>query len=187
MAAAVATPLEKQFSTIAGIDNMTSSSSLGSTVDHTAVLARPRHRRRRAGRSSRDREDAAPAPAGHQPAVISEVESGRVADSLLRAHIADALVAAARRDRRDDDRAAAVDDRRRRAGPGVRRGEVRRARAARSHGARLSQDRHRRSRDGDQRSERQPADRCALGAEDRVHAAGERAAQQRGAVPHRSA
>ena len=31
MAAAVATPLEKQFSTIAGIDNMTSSSALGST------------------------------------------------------------------------------------------------------------------------------------------------------------
>ncbi|MEO7083301.1 MAG: efflux RND transporter permease subunit [Gemmatimonadaceae bacterium] len=32
MAAAVATPLEKQFSTIAGIDNMTSSSLLGSTT-----------------------------------------------------------------------------------------------------------------------------------------------------------
>src|SRR5947208_885663 len=31
MASAVATPLEKQFSTVAGIDNMTSSSSLGST------------------------------------------------------------------------------------------------------------------------------------------------------------
>src|SRR5690349_5653995 len=31
MASAVATPLEKQFSTIAGIDVMTSSSSLGST------------------------------------------------------------------------------------------------------------------------------------------------------------
>ena len=31
MASAVATPLEKQFSTIAGIDQMTSSSSLGST------------------------------------------------------------------------------------------------------------------------------------------------------------
>ena len=31
MAAAVATPLEKQFSTIAGIDNMTSSSGLGNT------------------------------------------------------------------------------------------------------------------------------------------------------------
>src|SRR5579885_2511114 len=30
MASAVATPLEKQFSTIAGIDNMTSTSSLGS-------------------------------------------------------------------------------------------------------------------------------------------------------------
>ena len=32
MASAVATPLEKQFSTIAGIDHMTSTSSLGSTV-----------------------------------------------------------------------------------------------------------------------------------------------------------
>src|SRR5256884_9962702 len=31
MAAAVATPLEKQFSTIAGLDAMTSSSTLGST------------------------------------------------------------------------------------------------------------------------------------------------------------
>src|SRR5216117_1096852 len=31
MATAVATPLEKQFSTIAGVDQMTSSSSLGST------------------------------------------------------------------------------------------------------------------------------------------------------------
>ena len=31
MASAVATPLEKQFSTIAGIDSMTSSSSQGST------------------------------------------------------------------------------------------------------------------------------------------------------------
>src|ERR1051326_3215325 len=31
MAATVATPLEKQFSTIAGIDNMTSTSSLGQT------------------------------------------------------------------------------------------------------------------------------------------------------------
>src|SRR5213075_2806567 len=31
MASAVATPLEKQFSTIAGIDQMTSSSNLGST------------------------------------------------------------------------------------------------------------------------------------------------------------
>ena len=31
MAAAVATPLEKQFSTIAGIDNMTSTSALGAT------------------------------------------------------------------------------------------------------------------------------------------------------------
>ena len=59
MASAVATPLEKQFSTIAGIDNMTSTSGLGSTLDHDPVLARPEHRRRGAGRSGDDRQDAA--------------------------------------------------------------------------------------------------------------------------------
>ena len=40
MAAAVATPLEKQFSTIAGIDSMTSTSTLGQHADHAAVRAR---------------------------------------------------------------------------------------------------------------------------------------------------
>ena len=41
MAAAVATPLEKQFSTIAGIDNMTSSSGLGSTSITLSLNMRP--------------------------------------------------------------------------------------------------------------------------------------------------
>ena len=36
MASSVATPLEKQFSTIAGIDNMTSTSTLGPHVDHAS-------------------------------------------------------------------------------------------------------------------------------------------------------
>ena len=60
MAAAVATPLEKQFSTIAGIDTMTSTSTLGSDPDHAAVRPRPLHRRRRAGRPGRHRGRAAP-------------------------------------------------------------------------------------------------------------------------------
>ena len=51
MASAVATPLEKQFSTIAGIDSMTSTSSLGLDPDHAPVQPRPQHRRRRPGRA----------------------------------------------------------------------------------------------------------------------------------------
>ncbi len=39
MAAAVALPLEKQFSTIAGLDSMTSSSALGRNQHHAAVHA----------------------------------------------------------------------------------------------------------------------------------------------------
>ena len=58
MAATVATPLEKQFSTIAGIDNMTSTSSLGQTQIVDPVHARPRtstRRRRTCRRRSRRR------------------------------------------------------------------------------------------------------------------------------------
>ena len=42
MASSVATPLEKQFSTIAGIDSMTSTSALGAHADHAPVQPRPR-------------------------------------------------------------------------------------------------------------------------------------------------
>ena len=45
MASSVATPLERQFGRIAGVTEMTSTSSLGSTSDHAAVRPRPRHRR----------------------------------------------------------------------------------------------------------------------------------------------
>ena len=55
MASAVATPLEKQFSTIAGIDNMTSIVEPRLDVDHASVRARPQHRRGRAGRAGGDR------------------------------------------------------------------------------------------------------------------------------------
>ena len=54
MASAVATPLERQFTTIAGIDSMTSVSQPGHHRDHDPVLARPRHRRRGAGRAVGD-------------------------------------------------------------------------------------------------------------------------------------
>ncbi len=44
MAASVATPLERKLGTIAGINEMTSVSSVGSTVHRHAVRARPRRR-----------------------------------------------------------------------------------------------------------------------------------------------
>jgi multidrug efflux pump len=52
MASSVATPLERQFGRIAGINEMTSSSSLDG--HHFAVRSRPEHRWGCQGRSSRD-------------------------------------------------------------------------------------------------------------------------------------
>ena len=52
MAASVATPLEKQFTRIAGVTEMTSNSSLGSATRDAAVRSEPRYqcgRARRAG------------------------------------------------------------------------------------------------------------------------------------------
>ncbi len=138
MASAVATPLEKQFSTIAGIDNMTSTSSLGACNDHDSVLARPEHRRRRAGRSGDDRQDAQESAAGHHSAVVPEGESGRPADRVLRLHVDADADLAARRVRRDVHGAAHLDDAGRRAGERVRVGEVRRAHSARSERARAA-------------------------------------------------
>ncbi len=45
MASAVATPLERQFSTIAGLDNMTSTSIARLDPDHAPVQPEPQHRR----------------------------------------------------------------------------------------------------------------------------------------------
>ena len=56
MASAVATPLERQFGRIAGVNQMTSSSSLGLSIGLHAVRHEPQHRcccPRRAGRHQR--------------------------------------------------------------------------------------------------------------------------------------
>ena len=44
-----ATPLERQFSTIAGLDSMTSTNALGATPDHPRFQSEPRHRRSSTG------------------------------------------------------------------------------------------------------------------------------------------
>ena len=55
MASAVALPLEKQFSTIAGLTSINSTSSQGQTQHHAAVRFEPQHRRGRAGCPGDDR------------------------------------------------------------------------------------------------------------------------------------
>ena len=61
MARVVATPLEREFSTISGIDSMSSVSSSSSNPYRFAIPARSRYRLGRPGRAGRDRERHAPA------------------------------------------------------------------------------------------------------------------------------
>ena len=89
MASAVATPLEKQFSTIAGIDPMTSTSSLGFSQHHPSIHARPQHRCRGAGRAGGHQPGAEQFAAEHaDSAHLPEGESGRIADPLSGAALA---------------------------------------------------------------------------------------------------
>ncbi len=89
MASAVATPLEKQFSTIAGVDSMTSVSTSGQSHDHAAVLARPQHRRRGAGRPVGDRRRRAVAAVdAAQSADAAQGQPGRLRDPAARPHLA---------------------------------------------------------------------------------------------------
>src|SRR6202049_3839177 len=79
MAAAVATPLEKQFSTIAGIDNMTSSSQLGST-SITIQFSLDRRIDAAAGDVEAGICEALPRPPPrNSPAVLSKGNPGRPA------------------------------------------------------------------------------------------------------------
>ena len=88
MASAVASPLERQFTTIAGLDEMTSSSSTGSTnvtlqfdlsrdIDSAAVDV-----------ADRDRRGDAAAAGGHAgAAVVPQVQPGRFAGDVPRADL----------------------------------------------------------------------------------------------------
>ena len=63
MASSVATPLERQFTTIPGLDSMISTSSQGTTQHHAAVRPGPRHRWRHGGRGDGHRRGHAAAAA----------------------------------------------------------------------------------------------------------------------------
>ena len=165
MASAVATPLESQFSTIAGVSSMTSQSTSGLDQDHAAVRPRPQYRRapRRTCRPPSARRRASCRTNMPTPPSLSKGQSGRLADPLHRAELA-----ARCRCRRSTSMPrrcwrAHLDGGRRGAGQGLRRAEIRGARAGRSRGAGRARHRHRRrSRPPSQNGQRQPADRHAV-------------------------
>ena len=90
MASSVATPLENQFSMIAGlrVDDVGELARID--ADHARVRPEPAARRRRGGRAGGDHPGLAPAAAGHADAAdLHEGEPGRPADPLSRHHVDD--------------------------------------------------------------------------------------------------
>jgi hypothetical protein len=80
MATSVATPLIKQFATIAGIDTISTTNSLGN-LDRHPVRAQPQHRRGGGRRAGGDRAHAAAIAAGDDLAAeLPQGQSGRCAD-----------------------------------------------------------------------------------------------------------
>ena len=147
MASSVATPLEKQFTTIAGLDNMNSTSTQGST----AITLQFNLSRSLDG-AALDVQAAISAAARQlppnmpSPPSFQKVNPADQPDPLPDADVGDAAAVRARRVRRGDDGAAHLDRLGSCAGPGVRPSEVRRARAAGSAGARGPRHRDRRGR-----------------------------------------
>src|SRR5579863_8137327 len=129
MASAIATPLEKQFSTIAGIDSMTSTSSLGTSAITLQFSL------------SRNIDAAAHAHA----ADVHQSQPRGPADSLRRDGLENFAVVHRRPVRRDADGPAHLDGYRGRAGAGIWFAKVCRPRATRPAVPGHTTDRYRRS------------------------------------------
>ena len=183
MAAAVATPLENQFSTIAGLNSMIQFELARQHPDHPRIRPQPQARWRRRGRAGRHHPGHPPAAAGHADAAhLHQGQSRRSADSLSCPHFPNPSPVDPRRVRRDPHRPAHLHDQRRGPGAGAGRAEVRRARADGSARAGLAADRHQRNRNHAQELERQSAHRRHHRSAARLHPAGQRPVAHRGPV-----
>ena len=97
MAASVALPLEKQFTSIAGVTSINSTSTQGGTDITHSVRHQQEHRRRRPGRPVDDRPRLTAAPAGDAvAALLSEGQPGGSVDLLHRPAVVDAVARGAR-------------------------------------------------------------------------------------------
>ena len=163
MASSVATPLEKQFSTIAGIEAMTSTSGQGSTqITLQFALSRDIDAAAQdvqAAISQAQRQ----LPQEMLPPSYRKVDPSASPILYYALRTTHAPAVAARRVRRDVPGPAALDRRRRGAGAGVRLAEVRGADPARPPAARGAEHRDRRGLDGGPERQREPADRHAVG------------------------
>ena len=78
MASSVATPLEKQFSAIAGLDSMNSAKYPGKDPRYAAVQFEPEHRRRRSRRPVHDRPSLERPPNEYaHPTILSQGQPRR--------------------------------------------------------------------------------------------------------------
>ena len=178
MATAVALPLEKQFSAIAGLTSINSSSSQGQTQHHAAVRPEPQHRRGRAdvqamiARTTRALPPHMPAP----PSLQKNNPTDQSRD-VSRPAVRDAAAVDGRRVRADDPRAAHLDGERRRAGQRQRLAESRRAHRRRPAQAwRHTGSASTRSPRADHERQRQPADRHDVRRRTELRRQGQRAA-----------
>ncbi len=141
MAATVATPLEKAFAAIPGIDEVDVAEQPRVEQHQRRLLGGPRSRVGCPGHQRGHLEDAPASAAADPPAVLPQDERGGVADPQHRADVGGAAAHAARRVCGDDHRAAPLDGRRRRTGQRLRVDEVRGAGAARPRETRGTRDR----------------------------------------------
>jgi HAE1 family hydrophobic/amphiphilic exporter-1 len=179
MASSVATPLEKQFSTIAGIDAMTSQSALGST-SITLQFALDRNIDAAAADvQAAISQTLRTLPQNIVPPSYQKVDPSSAPILYFALTLDGAAALTARRIRRDVSRAAHLHGDGRRAGAGVRLAEVRGAHPARPAGDGHAQDWHRRGRRRGEHGQRQPSDGRALGHRQGVHGAGQRPALER--------
>jgi len=164
MAAAVATPLERQFSTIPGLDSMTSVSSRGSTSRYPAIRVE-----RELDGAAMDVQAAIVAaqrllPNGMpSPPTFRKVNPADMPVLMMCLNSPTLPLFGGGRIRRDHDRPAHFHDRRRGAGVRLRRAEIRGAGAARSQPPGGPWNRHRRSGERAHGAQREHAHRHALG------------------------
>ena len=168
MASAVASPIERQLTTISGVDSMTSSSGMGnSQVTLQFDLARSMDS------AAVDVQTALSEVMPLLPAGMPNPPTFRKQNPADQDIMQLSLISSSLSLRALDDyaetllRAAHLDGQRRLAGAGAGRAEVRRPRAGRSRQAARAADRDQRSRSGAAELERQPADRPAVRARTR--------------------